>query len=373
MKELPRILFIEPSAAPASSARQNLEAAGIKFTGAHAASREEVLRALSAFQPELVISKGSLPDLDEMEALRLSYCRDPRLPFLFYTDAKNAETAVQCLSAGAIGYISTKHPARLAAAVCEALEKGKPLRNSRPLKSARETKFGAEGPITAINEDKPNEQALRLTEKRYRFLNENINDIISTSDEEGTYTYISQSHYKLLGRGREVLGRSVFEHIHPDELASVRKILSDAFANGAQAKATYSYLHPSRGYIWLKSTGQRHTETIDTTSATIITRDISERKSAVEALRINEAIQICRETTKPIALLLTDIIMPEMNGKALENRVALLRPGIKVLFMSGYNEDVIARNGVIEERVEFIQKPFSKKELSTKIRRVLDH
>ena len=73
-----------------------------------------------------------------------------------------------------------------------------------------------------------------------------------------------------------------------------------------------------------------------------------------------------------IHLLLTDVVMPEMNGRDLARRLLSLYPDIKRLFMSGYTADVIAHHGVLDEGVHFIQKPFSKTELSNKVREALE-
>ncbi|NTU59586.1 MAG: hybrid sensor histidine kinase/response regulator, partial [Deltaproteobacteria bacterium] len=67
-----------------------------------------------------------------------------------------------------------------------------------------------------------------------------------------------------------------------------------------------------------------------------------------------------------------DVVMPLMNGKDLEARVAKARPGIKTLFMSGYTADTIAPYGVLDEEVNFIHKPFTVASLAEKVRRVLD-
>jgi hypothetical protein len=72
-----------------------------------------------------------------------------------------------------------------------------------------------------------------------------------------------------------------------------------------------------------------------------------------------------------IHLLLTDVVMPGMNGRELARRVALLRPDTKILFMSGYTENVIDRNGTIDPSVELLQKPFSMSELLSKVRELL--
>ncbi len=63
--------------------------------------------------------------------------------------------------------------------------------------------------------------------------------------------------------------------------------------------------------------------------------------------------------------------MPEMSGKELGDRIAAIRPGIKVLFMSGYTSDVIAHRGVLEKGVHFIQKPFRVKDLARKIHELI--
>jgi PAS domain S-box-containing protein len=86
----------------------------------------------------------------------------------------------------------------------------------------------------------------------------------------------------------------------------------------------------------------------------------------------NEAISLSQEHAGKIDLLITDVVMPEMNGRELAAQLLLLRPDLQLLFMSGYTADVIAQHGVLEEGVHFIQKPFSLKDLSAKVRAVLD-
>jgi two-component system sensor histidine kinase EvgS len=73
-----------------------------------------------------------------------------------------------------------------------------------------------------------------------------------------------------------------------------------------------------------------------------------------------------------IHLLVTDVIMPEMNGRELSERLQLLYPDIKHMFMSGYTADVIAHHGVLNEGVRFIQKPFSRIDLAISVRKTLD-
>lgn len=86
----------------------------------------------------------------------------------------------------------------------------------------------------------------------------------------------------------------------------------------------------------------------------------------------DEAINLAKNHAGDIHLLLTDVVMPGMNGRELSGRMRTVRPDLRTLFMSGYTADVIALNGVLDEGVNFIQKPFSLDELASKVRAELD-
>ncbi|MFN2355874.1 MAG: ATP-binding protein, partial [Desulfopila sp.] len=85
-----------------------------------------------------------------------------------------------------------------------------------------------------------------------------------------------------------------------------------------------------------------------------------------------EATRLAHEHRGTIDLLMTDVVMPEMNGRDLAKNLIATYPGIKRLFMSGYTADVIAHHGVLDEGVHFIQKPFSSKDLGAKLREILE-
>jgi CheY-like chemotaxis protein len=85
-----------------------------------------------------------------------------------------------------------------------------------------------------------------------------------------------------------------------------------------------------------------------------------------------QAISLAKENTGEINLLMTDVVMPEMNGRDLAKNLQTLYPQLKILFMSGYTANVIAHHGVLDEKVHFIQKPFSLPDLASKVREVLD-
>ena len=92
----------------------------------------------------------------------------------------------------------------------------------------------------------------------------------------------------------------------------------------------------------------------------------------LEAADGGSAYLLAKQHAEPIHLLLTDVIMPEMNGYELYQNLQDLKPDLKVLFMSGYPEDMIGEHGVLDENIPFINKPFSLESLIRKVREVLD-
>jgi PAS domain S-box-containing protein len=85
-----------------------------------------------------------------------------------------------------------------------------------------------------------------------------------------------------------------------------------------------------------------------------------------------EALRLARKHSGELRLLMTDVVMPEVNGRDLATSLLALYPHLRHLFMSGYPNDVIAHHNLLDDGVSFIQKPFSKKDLAAKVREVLD-
>ena len=84
-----------------------------------------------------------------------------------------------------------------------------------------------------------------------------------------------------------------------------------------------------------------------------------------------EAIDLAEKHAGEIHLLVTDVVMPEMNGRDLARNLLSLYPNLKRLFMSGYTANVIAHHGVLDQGVHFIQKPFTLHNLANKLREAL--
>ncbi len=112
--------------------------------------------------------------------------------------------------------------------------------------------------------------------------------------------------------------------------------------------------------------------------------DIAVRRAAVDVLSncgyallvardVHHAIELAATHQGQIHLLLTDVVMPQLGGRVLAERVKAVRPEIKLLFMSGYTDDAVVRHGVLEAGTPFLQKPLTPKTLAARVREVLDH
>ena len=178
---------------------------------------------------------------------------------------------------------------------------------------------------------------------------------------------------------------------------------------GLGLATVYGIIKQSNGFIWVESEpGQGTTFEVQfpridqpamdlvkdeeesvvnmpTGSETVLLVEDEEpvRRAALEVLNVlgyqvfeassgAQAIQIAQIVNKPIDLLLTDVVMPRMNGRDLAEEIKSLHPETIVLFMSGYNDDIISNHGVLEENVHFLSKPFTPLTLANRIREVLE-
>jgi two-component system cell cycle sensor histidine kinase/response regulator CckA len=142
---------------------------------------------------------------------------------------------------------------------------------------------------------------------------------------------------------------------------------AEAIEGGAREAERPLLPHPSPG-----------TETVllaeDEEVVRRLARDILSENGyrVLEAANGREALLLSEAHRGEIHLLLTDVIMPKMSGRELAERVRPLRPDLRILYMSGYVDDAILRHDVLEDRVPFLQKPFTAEELARKVREVLD-
>ena len=94
--------------------------------------------------------------------------------------------------------------------------------------------------------------------------------------------------------------------------------------------------------------------------------------NVIEAHNGKTAIELYKNNREEIQLILTDVVMPEMNGKRLVEILSDLKKGTKVLYMSGYTDNAIDEQGILDSKTHFIQKPFSPMDLLKKIQTVMN-
>ncbi|HXE89999.1 MAG TPA: ATP-binding protein [Terriglobales bacterium] len=130
--------------------------------------------------------------------------------------------------------------------------------------------------------------------------------------------------------------------------------------------------------VWKAIEPPRGTETVllveDEESVRKLARKCLEEQgyTVLEAANSNQALEICDRYDQTIHLLMTDVIMPGLDGRQLARRVNARRPEIRVLYVSGYTENTIVHRGVLDAGIAFLQKPFRPLDLAVKVREVLD-
>jgi len=126
------------------------------------------------------------------------------------------------------------------------------------------------------------------------------------------------------------------------------------------------------------ASGLRGTETIllveDEEGVRGLTRQLLQRHgyTVLEAEHGEDALRLCERYSGPIHLVLSDVVLAQMSGRELVQRLAPLRREMKVLYMSGYSDEAIVHHGVLEPGTAFLQKPFTTESLMRKLREVLD-
>lgn len=260
-----RVLMLEDMLTDAELAQRELRKAGILFTAVRVETRDEFMRALDEFRPDIILSDYKLPDFDGMAALEIVQRDHPEVPVVMVTGALSDIEAVELIHAGAKDYVLKDRLARLAPAVQRALAAEQSAR-------ARQAA----------------EKALRESEAKFRALVESTSDWIWEIDEQGVYTYASPQIFKMLGYSvEETIGKTPLDLMPPGEVEHFKSVL-DAILKERRAFRFLENenLHKDGRVIFLETSG---TPIFDAQGVFRgyrgIDRDITERKEAEKERR----------------------------------------------------------------------------------------
>ncbi|MBA3495758.1 MAG: PAS domain S-box protein, partial [Gemmatimonadales bacterium] len=259
-----RILILEDVPMDAEIVEYELQRTAIPFDSRCVATRDDFLRELDDFRPDLILSDYTLPSFDGMAALAEALQRAPAVPFLIVTGSVNEETAVGCMKAGATDYLLKNNLARIGPAIEAALAR-----------------------VQARAEQARAEEALRRSEADLRAIFNTSLQAFVLVDGDGTILAFNPTAEAWAARiiGRRVgEGDCIYDFI-PDAVDSFRQALA------GEARTVERCLRGTDGVErWYETT---HAPVVDERSRVIgvclNARDVSERKRAEQALRESEA------------------------------------------------------------------------------------
>lgn len=262
--KIPHILILEDQESDAQLAVSELRRANMVFDTRRVERRDQFIKELTDFAPDVILSDFSLPQFTGLEALRLLKEQNIETPFILYTGSLTEEVAVECMKEGAFDYILKSSLKRLPSAVLHALETNE-SRNEK---------------LEAL-------KALRESEEKFRSIVETTNEWIWAGDLEGQITYSNPAVKQILGYNQtEVVGKNVFEFLHEDD----RQAFADSIRNSVIKESGWSqevrrFRHRDGNVHYLES----NAATVFGSQGKLVgfrgsDRDITERKRAEEQL-----------------------------------------------------------------------------------------
>jgi two-component system cell cycle sensor histidine kinase/response regulator CckA len=262
-----RILILEDVPMDAELVEYELERARIPFSSRRVDSREDFLRELEQFSPDLILSDYTLPRFDGMTALSLARERAPSIPFLIVTGSVNEETAVGCMKAGATDYLLKSNLARIGPAIEAALERSR----------AHAQKVQAEA-------------ALAASERRFRSLVQNSSDLVTIVSPDGTILYVSDSAERIAGHSPgSLVGTNLLSYLEDRDVQAVKGLLQNANGKASASGPIEFTLRRADGSpVWLEAVGTNLLNDATIRGIVLNARDVSERKRADRALRESE-------------------------------------------------------------------------------------
>lgn len=181
-----------------------------------------------------------------------------------------------------------------------------------------------------ITERKRAEMALVSGKEQFRWVADNMLDLVSTADQNGSFTYLSPSHREVLGFSPETLiGTCLYDLMHPEDLERMRTAFQETLPEKKKVREEFRYRHADGHYVWLETIGKCITEGLRVTGAVFASRDVSERRRASEALReVNQTLQATIQAS-PLAIFVLDT----------QGRIQLWNPASQQMF--GWTEQEV--------------------------------
>lgn len=256
-----KILLLEDSESDAELILRVIKRSGLDFSYERTDTREEFIKAIKTFKPDIVLSDHSLPQFNSMEALKISRSESALIPFILVTGTVSEEFAVQCLIEGADDYILKGNMTRLPSAILSAIKKKQiELEKNMAL------------------------EILKKSEEHFRGLIENSSDIFAIIDLQNNIEYLSPSVKKILGyHVEELKRRNLNEFVHPDDKIYTKKLIENFNNNKAELSVMeFRFLHKNGGWRYLECISKQ-----DTMKEYLILniRDITDRKVNEQELR----------------------------------------------------------------------------------------
>jgi PAS domain S-box-containing protein len=262
LKDL-NILIIEDVRFDVELIERELKKAGVGFKSKCVFTKEEYVKALEDFNPDLVISDHSMPQFSSVEALRIFKERKLHIPFILVTGAVSEEFAVRMLKEGADDYILKGNLIRLPSAIEAAI---------RQKQAQVEKRLATE--------------QLKQSEKYFRTLIENATDIIKILDKDLNVTYTSPSIERILGYlPNEIKNTNICEFMHPEDFANCKEDLKQILSvSGKGSMFNYRFKHKEGHWVDIESTGRKYSGKSEQ-NYILNCRDITDRKKIEKKLK----------------------------------------------------------------------------------------
>lgn len=268
MDKLVKILHVEDLETDAMLVKRELKKGGIPFETRWVSSKDEYVKALDDFNPDIILCDHSLPQFNSTDALQILHEKGKRIPFILITATVSEDFVVTMMKHGIDDYILKDRLQRLPTAVQNAIEK-----------------------VEAEKDKEKYYNKVITQEKRFRALIENLAEAIVLLDENGVITYLSPSATKLNGFTRdEIIGQSIFHFIHADDRAEAERSFKKAFDTPeVPVEESFRLKHKNESFIWVEGTISNLLRDDSVKGFILNYRDVTERRNAENELKKSEA------------------------------------------------------------------------------------